>query len=223
MKDPGDLQRDVMEEVEFEPSVDAAGIGVAVDDGVVTLTGHVPTYAARMSAERAAKRVSGVRAVANELVVRLWPGSERDDTGIAQAAVSALEWDTTVPENAVTVTVDKGWVTLEGQVPWKYQKDAAFDAVARLTGVKGVTNLLALTGTVHPQAVEKRIQSAFQRWASLDANRVHVETVGNRVILRGRVRSWAEREDAERAAWSVFGVSDVENGLVVGLGELATV
>ena len=223
MKDPGDLQRDVMEEVDFEPAVDAAGIGVAVDDGVVTLTGHVPTYAARMAAERAAKRVSGVRGVANELKVQLWPGSERDDTGIARAAVDALEWNISVPKDAVTVTVDGGWVTLEGKVPWKYQKDAACDVVSRLTGVKGVTNLVTLTGAVRPEAVEKRIQSAFQRWASLDANRIHVETLGSRVILRGRVRSWAEHEDAERAAWSVFGVTDVENDLVVGLGELATV
>jgi osmotically-inducible protein OsmY len=119
--------------------------------------------------------------------------------------------------------VDKGWVTLEGKVPWKYQKDAAFDVVSRLTGVRGVTNLVTLTGAVRPEAVEKRIQSAFQRWASLDADRIHVETVGSHVILRGRVRSWAEREDAERAAWSVFGVTDVENDLVIGLGTLATV
>jgi osmotically-inducible protein OsmY len=223
MKDPIDLQRDVMEEVEFEPAVEAAGIGVAVDDGVVTLAGHVPTYAARIYAEQAAKRVSGVRGVANELRVQLWPGSERDDTGIAQAAVNALEWSVSVPKDAVTVTVDKGWVTLEGKVPWKYQKDAAFDVVSRLTGVRGVTSLVTLTGAVRPEAVENRIQSAFQRWASLDANRVHVETLGNRVILRGRVRSWTEREDAERAAWSVFGVTDVENDLVIGLGELATV
>jgi osmotically-inducible protein OsmY len=223
MKEDRTLQLDVMDELEFDPAVDAAGIGVAVSDGVVTLTGHVPTYAARMSAERATKRVEGVRALANELQVQLWPGGERDDTGIAQAAVNALEWNTTVPKNAVTVTVDKGWVKLEGTVPWKYQKDAAFDAVSRLTGVRGVTSLVEVSGTVHPEAVEKRIQSAFQRSASLDAGHVHVETDGNRVILRGRVRSWPEREDAERAAWSVFGVADVRNELVIGVEEPALV
>jgi osmotically-inducible protein OsmY len=221
MKNDRTLQLDIMDEVEFDPAVDAAGIGVAVSDGVATLTGRVPTYAARMSAERAAKRVEGVRAVANELVVELWPGTERDDTGIAEAAVHTLAWNTTVPSHAVTVTVDKGWVTLEGAVPWKYQKDAAYEAVARLTGVRGVTSLVTVSGSVHPEAVEKRIHSALQRSASLDADRIHAEAEGNHVTLRGWVRSWAEREDAENAAWSVFGVADVTNELTVAVEEPA--
>jgi osmotically-inducible protein OsmY len=215
MKDAGELRRDVLEELEFEPSLDAASIGVAADEGVVTLTGHVPTYAERITAERAVKRVGGVRGVANDLTVELWPGTDRDDTAIAQAALNALEWNTLVPDEAITVTVDNGWVTLEGEVEWKHQADAAFTAVANLSGVRGVSNLVTLRPRVYPTTVEKRIRSAFQRSASLDANRVHVETVGSRVILRGVVRSWAEHEDAERAAWAVPGVTMVENELMV--------
>ncbi|HEU4457484.1 MAG TPA: BON domain-containing protein [Longimicrobium sp.] len=221
MKTEKELQRDVMDELEFDPSLDAAAIGVSVAGGVVTLDGHVPTYADKVAAERAAKRVEGVKGLANDLTVTLHIGNERDDTEIARAAVASLEWNTWLPGGAVQVTVKHGWVTLEGTLDWKYQRDAALAAVEHLTGVKGVTNLVTLKPRVIPREVERRIQSAFQRAASLDARHVHVETLGGRVILRGSVRSWAEREDAERAAWSLAGVTQVDNDLVVDTAVLA--
>ena len=223
MRTSAEVQRDVLEELAFDPSLDAAAIGVAVDGGVVTLNGHVPTYADRAAAGRATRRIAGVRAVANELQVQLLAGSHRDDTDIAQAAVAALAWSTWVPKDAVKVIVDKGWVTLEGEVAWKYQKDAAHRAVAHLTGVKGVSNLITLRPVVKPQDVERRIQGALQRAASLDAKQIHVETIGGRVILRGAVRSFAERDDAERDAWSAEGVTSVNDEIVVGPTEYAAI
>lgn len=220
MKSPGELKTDVLDELAFEPSLDEAGIGIAVNDGVVTLTGHVKSYAEKMAAERAAKRVHGVHGIANDLKVELWPGFQHDDTDIAQAAVSALRWNTWLPEGAVTVVVKDGWVTLDGSVPWQYQKIEAERSVAHLQGVKGVSNQVAVKARVQATQVERRVQSAFQRAASLDARQVHVETAGNVIILRGTVRSWAEHEDAERAAWSVPGVTGVRNELGIAVEEL---
>jgi osmotically-inducible protein OsmY len=221
MKTRSDLQHEVMEELEFDPSLDAAGIGVSVEDGVVTLDGHVPTYADKITAEKAAKRVEGVKGVANDLTVTLRMGTERDDTDIAQAAVRALEWNVWIPKGVVQVTVKDGWITLDGTLDWQYQRNAARTAVEHLTGVKGVTNLIILKTTVLPAEVERRVQSAFQRAASIDAKQVHADTVGGRVTLHGTVRSWTEREDAERAAWSVAGVTEVDNHLGIGMTEFA--
>jgi osmotically-inducible protein OsmY len=221
MKTPSELQRDVLDELDFDPVLDAAGIGVSVTDGVVTLNGNVRSYADKIAAETTVKRVAGVKGVANDLKVELWPGTEHDDTRIARAAVSVLDWSMWVPKDAVTVTVKDGWVTLEGTVDWQYQREAALRAVGQLSGVKGVTSLMRVKPRVLPTDVERRIQSAFQRTASLDAKHVHVDTVGSRVVLRGQVRTWAEREDADRAAWSVPGVTEVENDLVIGVSEYA--
>jgi osmotically-inducible protein OsmY len=223
MKTPGELKTDVLDELAFEPSLDEAGIGIAVNDGVVTLTGHVKSYAEKMAAERAAKRVHGVHGIANDLKVELWPGFQHDDTDIAQAAVNALRWNTWLPEGAVTTVVKDGWVTLDGSVPWQYQKIEAERSVANLQGVKGVSNQIAVQSPVQATQVERRVQSAFQRTASLDARQVHVETAGSTVILRGTVRSWAEHEDAERAAWSIPGVTAVRNELAIVVKELAEV
>ncbi|HYR06315.1 MAG TPA: BON domain-containing protein [Longimicrobium sp.] len=223
MKTSAELKTDVMDELMFEPSVDETGIGVAVHDGVVTLAGHVKSYAEKMAAERAVKRVDGVQGIANDLAVELWPGFQHDDTDIAQAAVHALRWNTWLPENSVTVTVKDGWLTLEGSMPWQYQKQEALLAVQHLQGVKGVTNQIVVKPSLQASQVERRIQSAFQRAASLDARKVHVETAGSVAILRGTVRSWAEHEDAERAAWSVPGVTAVRNELEIVVQELAEV
>jgi osmotically-inducible protein OsmY len=207
--------KDVTEELKFEPSVDEKEIGVGVQSGVVTLTGKVPSFAEKFAAERAVERVSGVRAVADDLQVKLTPANSRSDTDVALAAVHALAWDMEVPDDKIKVKVVNGWVTVEGHAEWHFQKAAAERAVRFLTGVKGVTNLIAISPKVSPTDVMKRIEDAIKRSAELDAKRVFVEAEGSKVTLRGTVRSWAERDEAERAAWAVSGVSDVEDRITV--------
>lgn len=215
MKSASDLQRMVLDELQWEPSLNAGEIGVSVNNGVVTLTGHVESYTAKRSAEKATKRVAGVRGVANDLVVQLPSTAVRDDTDIAQAAVTALQWNTSVPDDRVKVSVSNGWITLEGMVEWQYQKDAASKAVRNLTGVHGVTNRITLKPHANVTQVKEKIEAAFRRSADIDSKHVRVVVEGDRVILRGDVRSWKEYEDAEWAAWSAPGVTDVENRLVV--------
>lgn len=214
------LQHDVQEELEWEPSLDASRIGVAaVQPGVVTLSGTVATYVEKVSAERAAKRVSGVRAVANDIEVRPIGSMKRTDTDIAQAVLRALEWDIAVPNEKIKARVDNGWVTLDGEVALQFQRAAAENAVRRLSGVRGVTNqiLLQVRPSVEPAEVKNRIEAAFRRSADIDARGIQVDAKDSMITLRGKVRTWAERDEAERAAWAAPGVLAVKDELIVGI------
>jgi osmotically-inducible protein OsmY len=215
MRSDSEIERDVKEELQWDPDLDASDIAVSVKDGVVTLTGFVKSYADKYEAEAAAKRVAGVVAVANDLEVRLPSVDERPDPDIARDAVAAIKSQLPISWENIKSIVKNGWVTLEGEVEWQYQRQTAENAVRRIKGVKGVTNLVQLKPHAEPSEIKKRIQEAFRRSAELDANRIIVETHGSEVVLKGTVRSWAEREEAERAAWAAPGVTKVEDHIVV--------
>lgn len=210
-----DLKQHVQNALDWEPSVDTKDIGVSVDEGVVTLRGNIASYTEKIAAERVALRVYGVKAVANDLAVHVASAYQRTDTEIAQAAVSALKWHTVVPDDRVTVTVKDGQIALAGTLDWQYQKDAAGRAVRDLTGVKAVTNDIRVQPPVKTADVRDKIEAAFKRSAEIDARRVNVTAHDGTVILSGNVHSWAERQEAERAAWAAPGVSQVDDRLTI--------
>ncbi len=211
------LRQDIIDELDFEPSIDSADIGVAVENGVVTLTGHVPTYAQKVTVEDVVRRVKGVKGIAQEIEVRPFGTNRTADDEIAKRAINTINWNTSVPDNAVQVKVQNGWLTLTGKVEWQYQKTAAADAVRDLSGVVGVTNQIDIKQRASAYDVKKRIEDALKRNAEIEAQAIKVNVLdGGKVRLEGRVNAWSERSAAERAAWSAAGVNTVEDRITVG-------
>jgi osmotically-inducible protein OsmY len=210
-----ELQADVIRELAWEPKVDAANIGVSVDKGAVTLTGHIKTYAELIASERAALRVYGVLAVANELVVKLPGDRVRDDSDIALAIADQMKWSAAIPPEAIKATVTHGWVTLEGRVDWAYQSDAADKLVRALISVKGVTNRVIVKPAVHYKDVKAKIAEALHRQAQIDARRIWLTTDDGHVTMHGQVSSWSEAAAARKAAESAPGVTKVDSLLTI--------
>ena len=217
MRSDSDIKRDVEAELQSDPSIDATDIAVAVKNGVVTLSGFVPKFMDKLEAEAAAKRVADVVGLANDLEVRLPLSDKRPDPEIARDAVAAVKTQLPFSWQQIKVIVDKGWVTLEGQVEWNYQREEAERAVRRVKGVTGVINTIQLKPRVEPSEIKRKIEEAFRRSAEIDASRITVETNGGEVFLRGTVRSWAERQEAERAAWKAPGVTRVVNQIAIAV------
>ena len=215
MRSDSEIEKDVKAELEWDPDLDATDIAVSVKNGVVTLTGFVKSYTDRYEAEAAAKRVAGVVAVANDIEVRMPSVDERPDPDIAREAAAAIKSQLPISSENIKIIVKNGWVTLEGEVEWQYQRQTAENVVRRIKGVKGVSNTILLKPRAEPTEVKRKIQEALRRSAEVDANRIEVEARGGEVILKGTVRSWIEREEAERAAWAAPGVTKVEDRIVV--------
>ena len=215
MKTDAELKKDVLEELKWEPKVSATDIGVIVKNGVVTLTGNVDNYAEKWAAEKATERLSGVLGMADEIEVRLRGSGERTDADIAAAALNALKWKYFIPHDRIKAVVEKGWVTLDGEVEWQYQKNSAEETVHDLLGVKGVLNRISIKPRVSPEDVKRKIEAALERNAQLDAKKITVSVNQGKVNLSGSVRSWAERNEASTAAWAAPGVSEVVNNISV--------
>lgn len=221
MKSDTRIQKDVMEELEWQPILNAAQIGVSVHDGVVTLTGIVDTFTKKITAENAAKKVSGVKGVAEEIQVGSSPSYNKTDAEIADAILNALKWHTAVMDNRIKFKVEKGVVTLEGDVEWDYQRAAAKSAIENLTGIKKIFNFISVIPRIAVSDLKSKIKAALQRSALTDANNIDVEVDGSRVVLSGIVHSIQEKEDAESAAWMAPGVDSVENRIAIHFTEYA--
>lgn len=215
MKTDVEIQKDVMDELKWEPILNASQIGVAVQNGVVTLSGDVSNYGKKYAAERAAWRVKGVKAVAEELEVTLMDDDKLTDTEIAQNVVNTLKWHTSIPDEKIRIKVAEGRVTLEGEVDWNFQKEAALISVRHLKGVKGINNYITIKPRVNTAVVKDNIRKALERRADFEASNIKVEAVGNKILLNGTAKSWVERCAIENAAWSTPGVATVDDQLVI--------
>jgi osmotically-inducible protein OsmY len=215
MRTDAQIQQDVIDQIKWNPQLNAFEIGVAVKNGVVTLSGQVDTYLKKLEAEKEARKVVGVKAIAEDIHVGVSPGIKKTDTEIAEAALNALKWHTSIPEDSIRLKVEGGIVTLEGEVEWGFQRDSASHAVNNLAGVRGVINTITLKQKATPNDLKQKINAAFHRSASIDASKIEIEVVGTKAILKGKVRSFAEKDDAESAAWSAPGILDVDNKLEI--------
>ena len=210
-----DLRQLVNDELEFEPAVDASNIGVAAKDGVVTLSGFVCSYAEKMAAERAVRRVKGVHAIAQEIEIRYATDKKINDDEIARRCINILTWDTTLPDDKLSIKVERGWVTLSGEVPWHFQRIAAESGVRKITGVTGITNLISIKSHVQATDIKRKIEDDLKRSAEVEANLIRVVVTDSSVRLEGKVHDWREREIVEKAAWSVPGVMTVDDRMTV--------
>lgn len=218
MKQDEEIQNDVMEELEWEPTINATEIGVAVKNGVVTLSGTVDTYLKKLTAEKAAKRVAGVKAVAEDIEVKLEGSFIRNDTEIATAIINALKWHASLNEERIKVKVEDGVVTLDGQVDWEFQRSSAVSQIQNIVGVKRVVNNVEIKPRVVPKELKQKISRAFHRSATLDADKISIDIAGETVTLKGKVRSWSEKNDAENAVWAAPGVNKVINNIEIESG-----
>ncbi len=215
MRTDAQIQKDVMDEIKWEPFLHASEIGVAVKNGIVTLSGQVDSYSKKLSAEKATKKVLGVKAIAEDIQIGVSPAYKKTDTEIAEAVLNALKWHTAVQEEKIKIKVEDGNVRLDGEVEWEYQRTNAKTAIENLSGVRSVINFITVKPRATATDVRQKIASAFHRSATIDAEKITTEVVGSKVILRGKVRSIAEKEDAEIAAWNAPGVTILENKLTV--------
>ncbi|HEX6171624.1 MAG TPA: BON domain-containing protein [Chitinophagaceae bacterium] len=219
MKSDLQIQKDVIEELRWEPFLNSSEIGVAVKNGIVTLSGQVDSYSKKLIAEKAAKKVNGVKAIAEDIQVGILPASRKTDTQIAEAVLNALKWHSAIQDEKIKIKVEDGNVRLEGEVEWEYQRTSIKSAIENLAGVRSVVNLVTVKSKITPSAVQQKIKAAFQRSATIDAGKITVEVFGSKVVLHGQVRSFAEKEDAELAAWNAPGINSVESNLEIEVPE----
>jgi osmotically-inducible protein OsmY len=219
MKSDFQIQKDVMDELKWDPFISISEIGVSVKNGVVTLSGHVDTYSKKLAAEKAAKKVAGVKAIAEDLTVGISPSYRKTDAEIAEAVISALKWHSAVQDEKIKITVEDGTVKLEGEVDWEYQRNNVKTAVENLTGVRSVLDLIMVKPRITPTDIQQKISAAFHRSATLDSGKITAEIIGSKVIIHGKVRSFMEKEDAERAVWNAPGVTSVESKIQIEVPE----